>query len=67
MRTGAPIIPIFIMRKGLNDFIAEIFPAINVLNESEESDVMKKYIKVIEKQIYKYPTQWLMFREFWKE
>lgn len=67
LRTGAPIIPIFVMREGLTNFKIECFPSMKVLNESEESEVMKKYIKIIEQQICKYPTQWLMFREFWRE
>ena len=38
-----------------------------VTDESSEIEIMKEYSRVIEEQIYKDPSQWLMFREFWKE
>lgn len=66
-RTGAPIIPIFVLRKDLDHFNVECFPPIVISDKVSEKEVMQNYLKIIEEQIYKYPSQWLMFREFWKE
>ena len=72
-KTGAPIIPMFLIREGTRDnFILSagepIYPA-TVNDEAREKEtmlaLMRTYTKVIEDEVRKYPTQWLMFREFW--
>ena len=72
LKTGAPIIPIFIIRKDNERFLLSveepIYPNKIVEGEVEREDqiqLIKKYIAVIEKKIHQYPTQWLCFREFW--
>ena len=67
LRTGAPIIPIFIIREGFKNFRAECFTPIEVSPQADEKKIIEKYIKIIEGQVYKNHSQWLMFREFWKE
>jgi KDO2-lipid IV(A) lauroyltransferase len=67
IRTGASIVPCFVVREGLSNLTLECFPPIKVNKETTEEEVIQGYIKIIEGQIYKYPSQWLMFREFWKE
>ena len=70
LRTGAPIVPGFLIREsqGRFRFILEapIFPPRGV--ERQEAvrwmtqaclDVMAKYIRI-------YPTQWYIFRKFWE-
>ncbi len=71
-KTGAPIIPIFFIRNGDDSFTLEFeeliySPEIQEDTVSEEVllAIMKKYTAVIENKIRQYPTQWLMFREFW--
>lgn len=66
-KTGAPIVPAFVTRRGLNKFQVECFPAIDVSKDKDEIEIVKSYSKIIEDQIRKYSSQWLLFREFWRE
>ena len=72
LKTGSPIIPIFILRKNNDHFLLRveepIYPSKIVEGEVEREDqihLMKKYTAVIETKVRQYPTQWLFFREFW--
>ena len=72
LKTGAPIIPVFIVRQNNERFLLSIsepiFPPQIVDGEVKKEDLtalMKKYVAVIENAIRRYPTQWLIFREFW--
>ncbi len=65
MRTGAPIIPAFVIRQPDNTHILEFLKPIN--SNASEEEIIAEYTKVIEAKIRQYPSQWLMFREFWKE
>ena len=71
-KTGAPIIPTFMIREPDDTFSLIIHPPIypqKVINGEVDQDTimtaMKKYVTIIEEKIRLYPTQWLMFREFW--
>lgn len=71
-KTGAPIIPIFFIRNADDSFTMEfgelIYPPVvqeDVVSEELLYAIMQKYTAVIEEKIRQYPTQWLMFREFW--
>ena len=72
-KTGAPIVPVFFVRKEDNSFEFKIheplFPPSKLEGSEHESivQIVKKYSSIIEQTIRQYPTQWLMFREFWKE
>lgn len=71
LKTGAPIIPAFLVREK-NDcftlfFEEPIFPSKNGHSKTEQSDMIKKYVSVIESKIRAYPTQWFMFQRFWVE
>ena len=67
LRTGAPIIPVLVTRQGLDRLEIECLSPIEISKGTDEIGLMKKYLKIIEDRIYKIPSQWLMFREFWKE
>lgn len=64
-RTGAPIVPGFLSRNPDNTFLLEFSEPLP--NGEDEMTMMRSYAKVIERKIQQDPTQWLMFREFWKE
>ena len=71
-KTGAPILPTFFIRNADDSFIMEfgelIYPPVvqeEIVSEELLSSIMRKYTAVIEQKIRQYPTQWLMFREFW--
>ena len=86
-KTGAPIIPTFLIREPDGTFrlsiLEPMFPpkeadeegippagsspqGTSGLREEEEAirKIMRRYLAVIEDQIRRYPTQWLLFREF---
>lgn len=70
IKTGAPIVPGFMIRKPDNrlKLIMEK-PIIYEPTGDFEKDVVQltqQYIPIFEKYIKMYPTQWFMFREFWK-
>jgi len=72
LMTGAPIIPVFLIRDEDGTFTLSVcepmYPPSHVRKEDEREallGIIKQYISVIEEKIYLYPTQWLMFREFW--
>ncbi|MFH1691062.1 MAG: lysophospholipid acyltransferase family protein [Candidatus Omnitrophota bacterium] len=65
MRTKAPIIPGFLIRKPDDSFVLEFSEPLPRMED--EMMCMKVYAKLIEKKIQQYPRQWLLFREFWKE
>lgn len=71
-KTGAPIIPTFLIRNADDSFTMEfgelIYPPVvqeDVVTEELLYAIMQKYTAVIEEKVRQYPTQWLMFREFW--
>lgn len=72
LKTGAPIVPCFLTRNADNtftfDFKDPIIPPTQVDEDVKESAllaVMQQYTAVIEQKIREFPTQWLMFRQFW--
>lgn len=72
LKTGAPIIPVFFLRREIGNFdvifhpLIEVspLPDVKIIDEVLIKQVMSKYIVEIEKAIRADPTQWLMFREF---
>lgn len=64
-RTGAPIIPWFVIRQDDDTHLLKFFPPLKSTGTEEET--MREYASVIEGVIRSFPDQWLMFREFWKE
>jgi len=71
MKTGAPILSCFFMRKDNGDFYASfgkpIYPPSRNGKATEEDlkALIMQYIPFIEDRIRQHPTQWLIFREFW--
>ncbi|MGE5280554.1 MAG: lysophospholipid acyltransferase family protein [Deltaproteobacteria bacterium] len=65
LRTGAPLIMGFVVRQPDNTFLLEFTPLPDT--PQDEASIMAAYTRALEEQIRRYPTQWLMFREYWKE
>ncbi len=72
-KTGAPIIPTFLIREPDNTFRLSILDPMFPPKDADEEGIpeeeaihriMRRYLAVIEEQIHRYPTQWLLFREF---
>lgn len=75
LKTGAPIVPCFLIREGSGDrFIMIVDEPIDPpqqyhghIDEVIIQSMILKYIHLIEDKIRQYPSQWLMFRKFWVE
>jgi len=70
LKMRAPIVPIFFMRTERDHFEINIYPPIDppYLPGGKITDeilipYMQKYLKNIESEVKKYPSQWLVFRE----
>ncbi|MDP2929618.1 MAG: lysophospholipid acyltransferase family protein, partial [Candidatus Omnitrophota bacterium] len=70
-RTGAAIVPSFITRNGDDTFTfafeKPILPPAADDEDSAIKGIMGKYVPVIESYVKRYPGQWYVFRNFWKE
>jgi KDO2-lipid IV(A) lauroyltransferase len=72
LKTGAPIVPAFFLRKGPNKFQMTVKKPIytdkifvrGALDNNVVRGVMEKYVPEIERVIKENPDQWLMFREY---
>ncbi len=71
LRTGAPIVPAFLIRKPQDKFslIFEkpIYPFDEGTRFKKEEDLIGEYLRVFEKYVKRYPSQWYMFQPFFKE
>jgi lauroyl/myristoyl acyltransferase len=64
-RTGAAIVPAFVIRQSDDTHVLEFQPSLPT--DLGEEELIHAYTAVIERQIRRDPGQWLMFREFWHE
>lgn len=66
LKTGAVIIPVFLVREREKYYHMIFEKHIDFDAEKDcEEDVIKKYIPVLEGYIKKYPQQWYMFGKYW--
>lgn len=70
VRTGAPVVPIFVVREpdGSYRFIMErpIRAPEGVSREEAVRRMTQECLTVMTRHIRQYPTQWYMFQEFWR-
>ncbi|MDI6606460.1 MAG: lysophospholipid acyltransferase family protein [Candidatus Omnitrophota bacterium] len=71
LKTGAPIVPGFMLRNKDDTFTLVIEKPIEFTPSGDKNKdleaLISRYAKVIEDYIRRYPDQWYMFRTFWKE
>ena len=72
LKTGAPLVPVMLVRKDNGDFQYVFYepiepPAVpeNGITDGILTAFIGRYLRVIEGMIRQHPDQWLMFREFW--
>jgi KDO2-lipid IV(A) lauroyltransferase len=69
LKTGAPIVPIFIVRTGEDSHTIFIEPQLPVNHRGTITDTVTTVIaactKMIEKYVRKYPEQWFWFKNRW--
>jgi len=70
LRTGAPIVPIFNVRQGVNKHKVIIGPPVEFeISGNQEKDILAvtaKITKVIEEFVRQYPTHWWWFHNRWR-
>ena len=69
LRTGAPVVPIYIFRKG-DGYVAEVLPALPLIQTGDQrKDVeenTQQYNDTLEAIIRRYPDQWFWVHRRWK-
>ena len=70
MKTEVPIVPVFLLRTTDDHFEINIYPPIEPpqwpdgkITEKAAKDYIRKYLTIIEGEIRKNPSQWLLFRK----
>ena len=69
LRTGAKIITGYLARNAQDDYVGELYPALEFeLTGDEDADVQRitqEIVRVQEDLIRRFPDQWYMFRRMW--
>jgi KDO2-lipid IV(A) lauroyltransferase len=68
LKTGAPIVPGFMLRDEDGKFTLRMEKPIEVISNNDNKDLKEliiRYKTIIEDYIRSYPEQWYMFRKFW--
>jgi lauroyl/myristoyl acyltransferase len=70
LRTGAKIIPGFMIRNYDDTFTLRLEKPLEVLETNDKAkdirNIINQYVAIFEDYIRKYPDQWYMFRRFWQ-
>lgn len=69
LKTGSPIVPIFVVREGKRDYRVVVEPPIPIPQGIPRDEAMLQItrdgLNVMARYIRQYPTQWYVFQEFW--
>ena len=71
VRTGAPVVPIFLVREPDGNFRMITEEALQIPEGTDGEQAVRKlteeWSRVLARMIRRYPTQWYMFQEFWRD
>lgn len=71
IKSGAPIVPVFIIREKNDKFKLIFEPTLSYTLmgnlDLDTKNITKEILKILEKYIKEYPTQWFMAADFWEE
>lgn len=67
IRTGAPIVPGFLLRNEDDSFTLRFEKPIEPMGREDPGAIIAKYKGIFERYIRGYPEQWYMFRRFWAD
>jgi lauroyl/myristoyl acyltransferase len=65
MKSGAPILPAFLMRQVDDTFLLRFHPPIFPEQEGSVDAIRAKICRALEKEIGEQPYQWFIFDDFW--
>ena len=65
VRTGAPILPGFMIRQPDDTFLLRLHPPLEASGLDAET-MQDRVVRVLESEISQNPSQWFIFNEFWK-
>ena len=65
VKTGAPILPVFLLRKDDDTFLFRFHPPILPQKNSSIDDIRCRIRDVLQAEIGENPLQWFMFTDFW--
>ena len=65
VKTGAPIVPTFILRQADDRFLLRFHPPINPDGPASTDVVRARICDVLQQEISNHPNQWFMFDDFW--
>lgn len=66
LKTGAPIVPTFLLRQPDDTFLLRMHPPLLPTAETSVLDIRQKIRDVIELEIARNPLQWFVFDDFWQ-
>jgi len=64
-RTGAPILPGFVLRNDDDGFLMRYFPPLIPNGRGSQEELQDGICRILEEVIGAHPHQWFMFRDFW--
>jgi Kdo2-lipid IVA lauroyltransferase/acyltransferase len=71
LRTGAPVLPLFMIRQPGNRLKLVIEPAVTLVQDADKEEEIKKNValltRITEEHIRKYPEQWWWLHRRWKK
>jgi len=63
----APLVPVFIVRKGIRDYEARVVGRFEPRTRAETTTTLEAVGRVYEKLVRELPHQWLMFEDVWTD
>lgn len=71
LRTAAKIVTGYLVRNADNDYLGELYPALEFEttgdNDSDVQRITQQIVRIQEDLIRRFPDQWFMFRPMWPE
>ncbi|TAN37745.1 MAG: hypothetical protein EPN23_04305 [Verrucomicrobia bacterium] len=64
--TGAPLVPVFLLRQEDDTFLLRCHPPIYPDTAGSEDAIRAHWLAALEKEIASAPGQWFIFEDFWK-
>ncbi len=66
LQTGAPLVPVFLLRQEDDTFLLRCHPPIYPEEAGSEAAIRAAWVAALEQEIAAAPWQWFLFEDFWK-